>query len=77
MIIAFLIVTFGCWTFFAMFWYLIAYNHNDLTIDIETGQPLHDGKMTCIRGVQSLTAFFLYSFEIQVNCSIIFFVFID
>lgn len=59
-------MTFGCWAFFGMLWYLIAYAHNDLTMDSETGLPLHDGKMTCIRGVQSLTAFFLYSFEIQV-----------
>lgn len=49
-----------------MIWYLIAYSHNDLTYDSKTGAPLHDGKMTCIRGVQTLTAFFLYSFEIQV-----------
>lgn len=50
-----------------MLWYLIAYAHNDLTFDEETGLPLHDGQMTCIRGVQTLTAFFLYSFEIQVT----------
>lgn len=64
---AFLVMTFGCWTFFAMLWYLIAYAHNDLTFDSETGLPLHDGQMTCIRGVESATAFFLYSFEIQVK----------
>lgn len=66
-IAAFLVTTFGCWTFFAMIWYLIAYAHNDLTLDSATGLPLHDGARTCIRGVETLTGFFLYSFEIQVK----------
>lgn len=63
----YLIATFGCWTVFGMFWYLISYAHNDLTFDAETGLPLHEGSMTCVRGATTLTAFFLFSFEIQVQ----------
>ncbi|XP_055295130.1 ATP-sensitive inward rectifier potassium channel 8-like [Sitodiplosis mosellana] len=64
-IVAFLIADFGCWTFFAVLWYLISYSHDDLTYDDITGMSLHEGEMTCIRGVKSLTDYFLYSFEIQ------------
>lgn len=64
---AYVIATFAVWAFFGVIWYLIAYSHNDLIFDAVTGAPLHDGQMTCIRGVENATGFFLYSFEIQVN----------
>lgn len=65
-IVAFLVADFGCWIFFAVLWYLISYSHNDFNYNSVTGMPLHEGSMTCLRGVTSLTDYFLYSFEIQV-----------
>ncbi|XP_055295129.1 ATP-sensitive inward rectifier potassium channel 8-like [Sitodiplosis mosellana] len=62
---AYLITTFGCWTVFAMMWYLISYAHNDLTYNRESGKSLHEGEMTCVAGARSLAEFFLLSFEIQ------------
>lgn len=64
---AYLITTFGCWTIFAMIWYLISYAHNDLRFDANTGVPLHEGTMTCVEGATSFAGFFLLSFEIQVK----------
>lgn len=64
---AYLIITFGCWTIFAMIWYLISYAHNDLSFDAYTGISLHEGDMTCVEGATSFVGFFLLSFEIQVR----------
>ncbi|XP_031619158.1 ATP-sensitive inward rectifier potassium channel 8-like [Contarinia nasturtii] len=64
-ICAHLIASFGCWSVFAVFWYIISYAHNDLNFDSQSGVSLHEGDMPCLRGLTSLTDYFLYSFEIQ------------
>lgn len=62
-----LIALFSCWIIFAVFWYLIALSHGDVTFDIVDGIQLNDEPNPCVIGASSMAAFLLFSIELQVR----------
>jgi potassium inwardly-rectifying channel subfamily J len=58
---------FGSWTFFAIFYWIIAWSHGDLIFDEETGQRLGEDSGPCIVETETFIEFFLFSVETQVS----------
>lgn len=67
-LIIFVIVGFfGSWTFFACFYWIIAWSHGDLNFDNETGVRLGEGQEPCIMEARTFAGFFLLSVESQIS----------